>query len=95
MARKHLATDRLYVKSQNKWWDNYQAETSILLDDLDRNGGQTLGHHLKIWADKYPFSAEVKGGQVKPEYEVFMVTSNYSIEEVFTNDKGDKDEVLI
>lgn len=89
LARQHLTEGSLFMKPQNKWWDNYTAETTILLDDLDNSGGEYLGHYLKIWGDKYPFSAEVKGGQVKPEYNRFIVTSNYSIDEVFTSDKKD------
>lgn len=68
------------MKPQNKWWDGYDNEPIIVLDDLDHQGGQCLGHYLKIWADKYPFTAEVKGGRVYPEYTHIIVTSNYTIE---------------
>ena len=47
-----------YIKSQNKWFDGYQGEKVIILDDCDTD---TLSHHLKIWADKYPCKAETKG----------------------------------
>lgn len=81
------------MKPQNKWWDGYLGETTIVLDDLDLNGGQHLGHYLKIWADKYPFTCECKGGRVQPEYDEFIVTSNYSIRDVFG--KNEESEQLV
>lgn len=63
-----------YLKGQNKWFDGYNGESAIILDDLDTN---TLGHHLKIWADRYPCTGETKGGTVNLQHDVFVVTSNY------------------
>lgn len=50
-----------YRKSQNKWFDGYESHKVIIIDDLDTD---MLGHHLKIWADRYPCIGEVKGGTV-------------------------------
>lgn len=76
----------LYEKPQNKWWDGYQGETAVLLDDFDKQGA-CLGHYLKIWADNYRFNAEVKGGMLRPCYTVLLVTSNYTPDQIFTEDK--------
>lgn len=42
-----------------------------------------LGHHLKIWADKYACTGETKGGHINLNHRVIIVTSNYSIDHIF------------
>lgn len=69
-----------YMKAQNKWWDGYANQETVILDDLDTD---VLGHYLKIWADKWSCTGETKGGTVQLRYKLFVVTSNYSIEELF------------
>jgi hypothetical protein len=54
--------DDIYLKAQNKWWDGYTGQQTVILDDMD-NGA--LGHHLKIWTDRYACTGEVKGGTIK------------------------------
>lgn len=74
----------LYNKAQNKWWDGYNGEPAVLLDDMDNDA---LAHYLKIWSDKYSCTGEVKGGTVKLRHKYFIVTSNYPIDSLF-EDKG-------
>lgn len=78
--------DAYYVKPQNKWFDGYIGQKTIVLDDLDKLG-VCLGHYLKIWADKWSCTGEVKGGQVNLVHDRFVVTSNYSIEELWMEDE--------
>lgn len=73
-----------YIKAQNKWWDGYQGQEAVILDDLDTD---VLGHYLKIWADKWACTGEVKGGQVNLRHRVFVVTSNYDVDELFKEDQ--------
>ncbi len=74
-----------YLKSQNKWWDGYSDQKVVIWDDLDR-GAIGLGHHLKIWTDRYPCSGEIKGGTLKLQHETLIVTSNYNIDELWGDD---------
>lgn len=71
-----------YIKMQNKWWESYADEPHVLLEDL----GTThiyLGDHLKIWADRFGFRAEIKLGSCVLRPKMIIVTSNYSIEDLF------------
>lgn len=75
--------DDVYIKAQNKWFDGYTGQETILLEDLDTN---VLGHYLKIWADKWSCTGEVKGGTVPLRHKRFIVTSNYSPRELWPED---------
>lgn len=72
-----------YLKEQNKWFDGYMGEKCIVLDDLDTN---ILNHFLKIWSDRWACRGEIKGGMVWLRHEYFIVTSNYSIQELMQKD---------
>lgn len=72
-----------YMKNQNKWFDGYVGQKYIILDDLDTD---TLGHLLKRWLDKWQVTGEVKCGHVNLAHEKFIVTSNYTPEEIWKND---------
>lgn len=68
-----------YWKNANKWWDGYQGENEVVLDDL---GSAHLFELLKRWADRYKVIGEVKGGAVDLSYNVFVITSNFTPREL-------------
>lgn len=77
-----------YFKACNHWWDGYAGEDTVIIDEWEVDSGKYLGHHLKIWADRYPFKMEIKGSSLplqRPKR--IVITTNYSIEECFGRDE--------
>lgn len=78
-------TKRFYVKNLNKWWCGYRPEDHdrVIIDDFELSAGASLGHFVKIWADRYAFQAEIKGGSSFIRPKSITITSNYHPLEVF------------
>lgn len=74
-----------FSKRINKWWDRYNMEETVGIEEWEPKNECTAGQ-LKIWADRYPFTGEVKGGSIQRIRPLrIIVTSNYTIEECFPN----------
>jgi len=72
-----------YQKELNKWWCGYQGESVVAVEEWSPKNECTASF-LKIWADRYPFTAQIKGGsllRVRPQK--IIVLSNYTIDECF------------
>lgn len=82
-----------YSKPCNKWWDGYQNEDCVIIEDMAPNHSK-LSYHLKLWADKWSFLGEIKGGtrQLRPKR--VIVTSQYSIFEVFKEEGAKEVEAI-
>lgn len=86
---KETFKDSLYEKPMNKWWDGYNLEDNVLIDDFDKQG-TCLGHYLKIWGDRYfGWKGETKGGTIKPNFKRMLITSNYHPDELWGGPTGD------
>jgi len=72
----------LYLKGANKWWDGYNDQEFVLLEDLDPSHAW-MANYLKCWMDIYPFAAEIKGGCMQIRPKGIIITSNYSIDQIF------------
>ena len=78
--------DNIYEKSNNVWWDGYNNEKTVLIDDFDKTCVK-LSYYLKIWGDNYRFNGEIKGSIIQPIYNKLIITSNYNIEELFYDEE--------
>jgi len=82
-----------YQKPVNKWWDGYCGQDVVVIEEWEPKNECTASK-LKIWADRYPFPGEIKGGtleRIRPKK--IIVTSNYTIRECFPNPQ-DHDPLL-
>lgn len=75
-----------YIKLNNKWWDGYKGEDTVIMEDLDVYD-KALGGDIKRWADHYPFPAEVKGSVKVIRPKKLIITSNYPPEEIWEDDR--------
>lgn len=71
-----------FPKPRTVWWDGYQSEEVVLIDDIDKYDVR-LGGNLKHWADFCPFIAQTKGSSIKIRPKKIIVTSQYRIEDIW------------
>lgn len=82
--------DAIFTKSQNKWWDGYSDQKAVIIDDFDLSGN-ACGHNLKLWSDDYSFIAEVKGYTIRPCYNLLIITSQYSPNDIWCPGANEKE----
>jgi len=83
----HAELQDAFIKDpRTKWWNGYMLEENVIIDDFAPNGIDI--NHLLRWFDRYKCTVETKGGMVPLHATTFIVTSNFSIEECFTDKDG-------
>lgn len=78
-----------YIKLCNKWWDGYDGEKVVIMEDLDPGTGRCLTHHMKIWGDRYPMRIECKGSSQFINPVKMIITSNYSPDQIWAEQPED------
>lgn len=74
-----------YTKDLTKWWDGYQEEETVIVDDMDPFH-KSMGQLFKLWGDHYAFRAESKGSSRLIRPKRIVVTSQYSINQIWDDD---------
>lgn len=75
-AWQELGTENTYTKiPTTKWWDGYQGETQVIVDEF--RGQVSIGLLLR-WLDPagYPLMLETKGAQAVAKFNKIIITSN-------------------
>ncbi len=76
-----------YIKPHNKWFLGYKNQDVVLYDDLGKGCASWIGDFLKQWGDHYPFPIETKGDGSVIRPKRIIITSNYSIDDLFGHDE--------
>jgi len=77
-----------YFKMANKWWDDYDGTSTVLIEDYSPKMTRDLEDLLKLWADHYPFKGEYKGGSMDMRPDRLIITSQYSIDDCFDSQES-------
>jgi len=77
--------DAYYKSPNSKWWDNYQGEKTIILDDY-RNWFEES--YLLQLCDRYPMMVEGKGTHHQMLATKIIFTSNHPPSQWFNNPNG-------
>jgi len=75
--------DICYQKMLNKWWDGYDSQPVVVIEEWSPKN-EVTSSALKIWGDRYPFPAQIKGGvlqKIRPLK--IIVISNYRLSDCF------------
>jgi len=80
---------KFFLKGSGKWWDGYANQEVVLIEDWGLSHVKEIGADLlKVWADVYPFQAEIKGRafqRIRPK--LIIVNSNYKPEDLWSDDR--------
>jgi len=80
-ACNYLGNKVYYDKLLNKWWEDYEDEEFVLVDDI---GPDCIGaQHIKRWTDKKQFRGERKYSSVFIRPKRIAFTSNYHPKEIW------------
>jgi len=82
----YRAYPNAFLKPLSKWWDGYQGEEVVIIEDMDIYH-RDLTYYFKIWPDFLPFVAEVKTAAIYIRPKKIIVTSQYSIAEIWGEDE--------
>lgn len=72
----------VYIKDSSKWWDGYEGQRCILLDEINPHDHWKIDELLRF-LDRYPYQGQTKGGYVNINSPFIVLTSNKSLEELY------------
>lgn len=75
-----------YIKDGTSWWDGYNHETVIIIDDFD---GHWPFRDLLRLLDRYKYQGQIKGGYVKINSPKIIITCDRKPDDLYKNNKTD------
>lgn len=80
---KERAVDSIYYKPRGLWWDGYQQQDCVIIDDF--YGWIKYDEMLKIM-DRYPYKVQIKGGFEEFTSKYIWITSNVDVDLLYKFD---------
>lgn len=72
-----LAGPDVYYKPRGEWWDDYDGQFAIIIDDF--YGWLKYDEMLRL-LDRYPHKVPIKGGFMEFNSKRIIITSNYEVQ---------------
>lgn len=76
--------DSYYMKDGTQWWNGYEQQTAIVIDDFD---GRWPYRDLLRLLDRYPYQGQTKGGYVKINSKFIIITCDRRPENFWSGDE--------
>lgn len=76
----------IYIKDETKWWDGYNNNEAILIDDFE---GIWPFRSLLRFLDRYPYQGEYKGGYTHINSPYIYFTSEFPPEHYYYDEHND------
>lgn len=79
-AFRRFGSENVYIKDGTQWWDGYENEDCILVDDFEATWPY---RDFLRFLDRYKYQGQVKGGYVKINSPVIIITSEFPPEHYY------------
>lgn len=70
------ANESYYIKDSTQWWDGYEQQNTIIIDDFDR--GKWPFRDLLRLLDRYPYQGQTKGGYCHINSPLIFITCEHA-----------------
>jgi len=85
---KHADT---YIKDGTQWWDGYENNEAIIIDDFD---GKWPYRDLLRLLDRYPYQGQTKGGYIKITSKYIYITCEFHPKDIFNLSDNHYQQIL-
>jgi len=82
-----------YLKNSSKWWDGYEQQETVLIDDYDFDHYYGFRELLRL-LDRYKYQVEVKGSVINFNSPYIYITSEFPPEHFFGKDENTIKQIL-
>jgi len=79
---KHI--DSVYIKDGTMWWDGYEQQEAIIVDDFD---GHWPYRDFLRFLDRYPYQGQYKGGYHKINSKFLYITCEHPPEHFWSGNE--------